>query len=189
MIYSNIKLSLFLPSMQFVFLEGLAPLLFLLDFQELGFPFHPIIEEVVDFLLIEWSVVVGDTGFLYHPLDLMHREIYINGFIYFHLVEYFAVVVLYFGVVLFHDISEVIDGQFLQDLFIVLVDVVDVPVNRLLDLLDLAEGVGNAFSSLLNALAQGVVHLLMFLVEIIDDPLEWFIQVNNVLIVVFFVLR
>lgn len=102
----------------------------------------------------------------------MHREIYINGFIYFHLVEYFAVVVLYFGVVLFHDISEVIDGQFLQDLFIVLVDVVDVPVNRLLDLLDLAEGVGNAFSSLLNALAQGVVHLLMFLVEIIDDPLE-----------------
>ena len=53
MIYSNIKLSLFLPSMQFVFLEGLAPLLFLLDFQELGFPFHPIIEEVVDFLLIE----------------------------------------------------------------------------------------------------------------------------------------
>lgn len=108
MIDGNIKLSFLLPPIEFVFLESLAPLFLLMHFEHLGFPFHPVVEEVADLLLVEGGVVVGNTSFLYHPLEFMDWEVDIDGLVYLHFVD-LAVVVVDLSIVLLHDVPEVVN--------------------------------------------------------------------------------
>ena len=59
----------------------------------------------------------------------MDGKIYIDGFVDFDLLQHLVIIILDFNVVLMHDISEILHRQFLEDIFIVFVDVVDVPIN------------------------------------------------------------
>lgn len=75
------------------------------------------------------SVIVGDIGLFQNPLELVDGEVYGNGFVDVYLLQHLVIIILDFGIVLMHHISKVIHRELLQDVFVVLVDVVNVSIH------------------------------------------------------------
>ena len=59
----------------------------------------------------------------------MNGKVDVYGFVDLYLFEDFVVVVLNFGIVLMHDIPEVFNRKLLENVFIVFVDIENVPIN------------------------------------------------------------
>jgi hypothetical protein len=79
------------------------------------------------------------------------------------------IVILDLSVILFHDISEMFDGELLQNFLIIFVDIIDVALDTLFDLGHDLKVALDRLLSLDNAFGKGVVQFMVLLFDVLDD--------------------